>query len=136
MLTINYRPALHHPVYKGGYYFIVFWALLDLTMTLRHAFLYEGSTPIYFHLFILLAVMLPLFKRTIKIDAATKRLTYLSNIPREPNNIVFEQYTLEVKQDRKIGTIVITTERGDFNTRMTESYVKTKDKLSTLNGQL
>ena len=128
MSIINYRPALDHPVYKGGYYFILFWALLDITMTLRHYFLYEGTTPLFFHVFVVLAVVLPLFKRGIVFESSTEKAIYRSNILGEPRKMIFDKPLFEVERDRRVGTLIIKTNKTRFNTQITEIYDNFKDK--------
>jgi hypothetical protein len=118
MYTINYRPALHHPIYKGGYYFVVFWALLDITMSLRHYFLYEGFTPAIFHLFLLFAIVLPLFKRTLRVGLYPLKTTYTSNIYKEPCQVDFENPVFSIEDDRQISSLVVSTSTQHFNTKM------------------
>jgi hypothetical protein len=127
MSIFNYRPAIHHPVYKGGYYFALFWAVIDISMTLRHFFLYGGVTPAFFHVFVVLALVLPLFKRSIRVDTVTKKLMYHSNIPGEPWCLVFDKPMFDIERDRRIGTLIIKTSKEEFNTQITESYEKVKD---------
>jgi hypothetical protein len=132
MYTINYRPALHHPIYKGGYYFIVFWALLDLTMSLRHYVLYEGFTPAVFHLFVLLAIGLPFFKRTLRVESNPLKITFTSNIYKEPSQICFENPVTSIESDRQISTLVVSTRTQHFNIKMTWHKSKIPEKICTL----
>lgn len=70
MLSINYRPAFEHPVFRAFALFLALLSIFPLLVAINHTPHYDGVLPLEFWLVPLLLALSALFWFTLDIDAA------------------------------------------------------------------
>lgn len=56
--AFEYRPALHHPIFRVLFGFVVILSCFYVFMSARHYYLYGGFVPLEWHVFPILSIVL------------------------------------------------------------------------------